>query len=266
MSKKENEKNSIMQVQGLRFCYGGDEENPTLRDINFDIPKGNFVSLIGPNGSGKSTLLKLLCGINRPNSGIVNYNGTDINLMNVRNRAKEMAVIHQREKNEFPFSCIDTVIMGLHPHRERFECLSKEQLEEVERIMKLTDTYEFSQKLTTQISGGELQRVNLARAIVQRPRALLMDEAMSDMDVNAKIKLTKLVKNLVDGEGLTVIAVNHDLNMAYRFSDYIIAMNDGKVDSLGTPEKVMNEEFFNRVFRVKAEVVEGRGFFILDNI
>lgn len=263
MIENTNDEKTIMKVENVNFSYG---EGLALEDINFAIPKGKFISLVGPNGSGKSTLLKILCAIESPLKGKVYYK--DINIFNMKSidRAKEIAVIHQREKSEFPFSCIDTVIMGLHPHRARFEVISKEHLKLVEKVMVMTDTYKFANKLITQISGGELQRVNLARAIVQKPRVLMMDEAMSDMDVNARIKLTKIIQNLVREEGLTVIAVNHDLNMAYRFSDYIFSMNHGKVDSIGTPFEIMNQEFFERVFRVKAQVVEGRGFFILDNI
>ena len=252
-----------MKIENLSFGY---QKNRIINDINCDIEEGKFISLIGPNGSGKSTMLKLICGILEKEQGDIFYKDQNIEDINVLDRAKEITAIHQREKNEFPFSCMDTVIMGLHPHRNRFEPINDEQLALIEEVMIKTDTLQFADKLITEISGGELQRVILARALVQQPKLLLMDEAMSDMDVNAKINLTKLVKEMVDEKGVTVLAVNHDLNLAYKFSDQIIAVNNGTVDSTGDPDSVMNEAFFERVFKVKADIIKGKGFFIHDNI
>lgn len=255
--------NSIMQVKNIDFAYGQAE---ILRDISFEIPQGQFISLIGPNGSGKSTILKIMSGILNAHHGQVLYKDSKLNELSIRDRAKEIAVIHQREKNEFPFSCLETIIMGLHPHRNRFDSVSPEDFSFIEEIMHLTDTYRFANKLTTEVSGGELQRVNLARALAQQPQLLLMDEAMSDMDVNARIQLTKILKKQIEDRGLTVVEINHDLNMAYRFSDKIIALSEGVVDSEGIPSEVMDVEFFKKVFRVKVEIIGDYGFFILDNI
>ena len=254
---------NIMKIENLSFGY---QQNRIINDVNCDIEEGKFISLIGPNGSGKSTMLKLICGILEKEQGDIFYKDQNIEDINILDRAKEITAIHQREKNEFPFSCMDTVIMGLHPHRNRFEPINDDQLALIEEIMIKTDTLQFADKLITEISGGELQRVILARALVQQPKLLLMDEAMSDMDVNAKINLTKLVKEMVDEKGVTVLAVNHDLNLAYKFSDQIIAVNNGTVDSTGNPDSVMNEAFFERVFKVKADIIKGKGFFIHDNI
>ena len=252
-----------MKIENLSFGY---QQNRIINDVNCDIEEGKFISLIGPNGSGKSTMLKLICGILEKEQGDIFYKDQNIEDINILDRAKEITAIHQREKNEFPFSCMDTVIMGLHPHRNRFEPINDDQLALIEEIMIKTDTLQFADKLITEISGGELQRVILARALVQQPKLLLMDEAMSDMDVNAKINLTKLVKEMVDEKGVTVLAVNHDLNLAYKFSDQIIAVNNGTIDSTGDPDSVMNEDFFERVFKVKADIIKGKGFFIHDNI
>ncbi|HKK95677.1 MAG TPA: ABC transporter ATP-binding protein [Anaerovoracaceae bacterium] len=254
---------SIMKLRDLSFGYGN---NPILKDIHIDLIEGKFTSLIGPNGSGKSTLIKLICGINEKNKGNIIYKDKCVDQMSTAEKAREITVIHQKEKNEFPFSCIDTVIMGLHPHRNRFEPINDEQLVFVKDIMQKTDTLQFANKLTTQISGGELQRVIIARALVQRPKLLLMDEAMSDMDVNAKIHLNNVIMDLVKNDNLTVLAINHDLNFAYKFSDEIIAINYGEIDSIGAPEKVMDEEFFERVFKVKADIIKGKGFFIIDKL
>ena len=256
-------RDSIMKIENLNFSYG---DSPVLIDVNCEIERGKFISLIGPNGSGKSTMIRLICGILEKDQGNITYKGQNIDDISIRHRAKEITVIHQREKNEFPFSCIDTVIMGLHPHRNRFEPVTEDQLCLVKDVMIKTNTLQFASKLTTEIRGGELLRVILARALVQQQKFLLMDEAMSDMDVNAKIILTKMIKEMVDEKGLTVLAVNHDLNLAYRFSDEIIAINEGEIYDIGNPNKVMDETLFEKVFRVKADIIKGKGFFILDNI
>ena len=253
----------IMGIENLSFSYG---DNPILDDINLELNEGKFISLIGPNGSGKSTLIKLICGIIEKDNGLITYKEKDIEKISTQDKAKEITVIHQKEKNEFPFSCIDTVIMGLHPHRSRFEQVSDNELAFVEGVMEKTDTLQFANKLTTEISGGELQRVIIARSLVQKPKLLLMDEAMSDMDVNAKIHLNNVVMDLVRNENLTVLAINHDLNFAYRFSDEIVAINDGKIDSIGKPNETMDEDFFKRVFKVKADIIKDKGFFIIDKL
>lgn len=252
-----------IEIENICYSYG---KNRILKNISFSVPKGRFLSLIGPNGSGKSTLIKVISGINKPECGNVEISNKDIESISFKERAKIIATIYQRNTNEFPISCIELILMGLHPHRNRFEQITEEEYKKLEEIMKLTDTYELSNKLITEVSGGELQRVNIARAIMQKPKILLMDESMADMDIHAKIKMNGILKKLVKEEGLTVIAINHDLNMAYKFSDLIVALDDGKVDSVGKPDEVMNVDFFERVFHVRAEIFKGKGFFIHENI
>ena len=143
-------RDSIMKIENLNFSYG---DSPVLIDVNCEIERGKFISLIGPNGSGKSTMIRLICGILEKDQGNITYKGQNIDDISIRHRAKEITVIHQREKNEFPFSCIDTVIMGLHPHRNRFEPVTEDQLCLVKDVMIKTNTLQFASKLTTEISG-----------------------------------------------------------------------------------------------------------------
>jgi iron complex transport system ATP-binding protein len=187
--------------------------------------------------------------------------------MNTKERAKHLAVVYQHQnEGYFPYTCLETVIMGLHPYHARFEPVSDKSLYRVEQVMRMTDTFRFADKLITQISGGELQRVMLARAIVQSPRILFLDEAMSGLDICARISMTKLLKELIEKQGITVIAVNHDLNTAYRFSTRVLALYEGKTAAMGTPTQVMTEDFFKNVFDVKVEIYKEKGFFIHDNI
>ncbi|MBC8569308.1 ABC transporter ATP-binding protein [Zongyangia hominis] len=254
----EEKRADLLRAEGLSFSYG---DRRVLHDVSFTLPQGEYLSIIGPNGSGKSTLFEILCGNARPERGQVIYKGRDVHTMDIRGRARHFAVIHQNEQVDFPYTCMEMVILGLHPHRARFERLGEEALYEVRRIMEKTDTLAFADKLITQLSGGERQRVALARALSQRPRILWMDEAMSDLDVSAKIQMIELLRNLTK-EGLTVVGVNHDLNTAYRFSDRILALSHGSLYAMGAPDEVMNERLFEEVFGVRAEIYPGKGFFI----
>ncbi len=260
----ENMRNKpLLELEDICFAYGGQQ---VLNDISFTVNQGEYLSLIGPNGSGKSTLMQIMSGCLTPLSGGATYCGKDIHRMEIRTRAKEFAVIHQNEDNSFPFTCLETVIMGLHPHRARFDSLSDESFSMVEATMRLTDTWQFADKLITQISGGELQRVMLAKALMQRPKVLFLDEAMSGLDIAARIMMTKVFKDLIAVQGITVVAINHDLATAYQFSDRIVALCKGGVSALGKPKEVMTEEFFSSVFGVKAEILDDRGILIHDNI
>lgn len=253
----------LLAIENISFAY---DAKRVLSSISFSVNKGEYLSIVGPNGSGKTTLLQIMCGYFKPEIGGAYYWGQNVHTMNVRERAKHFAVIHQQHRSLFPYTCLETVIMGLHPHRARFEPLSDESLFQVEQVMHLTDTFCFADKLITQVSGGEMQRVMLARAIVQKPRILFLDEAMSGLDICAKITMTKILRGLIEQQGITVVAVNHDLDTAYRFSSRIVALYRGKVAAIGAPEQVMTEGFFEDVFDVKAEIFKEKGFFIHDNI
>lgn len=253
---------SLLEVKNIRFSYGN---QMALNNISCSVPKGSFVSLIGPNGSGKSTLLWILCGITSPQNGSVSYDGINVFKMKPQIRSRKFAVIHQRETNSFPFTCLETVMLGLHPHRSRFGSLTDQQMEKVWQAMKLTGTQQFADKSIMHISGGEFQRIIIARALVQQPEILFMDEAFSSLDISEKIRILKQLRILIKETGLTVVSISHDIDTVY-LSDEIIALKNGQVAACGAPADVMTESFFENVFNVKAEIFPGKGFFIHDNI
>lgn len=253
----------LLEAYGVDFSYGS---HRVLRDINLKIPAGSYISIVGPNGSGKSTLFNLLCGARRCENGTVLYEGREVAQMGVMECARQFAVVHQNEGNCFPFTCLEMVILGLHPYRSRFGTPTEEQMKTVRSVMEHTNTLHLSRQPVTEISGGEFQRVILARAIVQRPRVLFLDEAMSGLDICAKIKMTKYLNSLIAQAGLTVVAINHDLAAAYQYSNCIVALRDGRVAACGVPREVMDSAFFTSIFNVEAEIFEGKGFFIRDNI
>ena len=253
----------LMEARAADFSYHG---RRVLHQISLNIPQGAYVSVVGPNGSGKSTLLRLLCGTRSCENGAVFYLGENVAKMNILKRAKQFAVVRQNEENHFPFTCLEMVAMGLHPHRSRFGMPNAEQMQTVQEVMERTDTWPLCNQLVTQISGGEFQRVVLARALVQSPRILFLDEAMSDFDIRVKIRMTDYLHECIARTGMSVVAVNHDLAAAYQYSDQIIALQNGRVAACGSPQDVMDRTFFAEIFGVDAEIIKDKGFLIHGNI
>ncbi len=252
---------TALEIKNIHFSYGS---SPVLFDINCAIRKNRFVSLIGPNGSGKSTLLWLLCGIRKPQNGRILHN-VDVSKMDILERAKRFAVITQKESNQFPFTCLETVMLGLHPHRSRFSSVTASQMEQVWNAMKIAGIQQFANRNIMHISGGEFQRVIIARAIVQQPEILFMDEAISSLDISEKIRIHKQLRSLMAETGMTVVSISHDIDTV-SLSDDVMALKKGALAAFGPPDTVFTESFFENVFNVKAEILPGKGFFIRDNI
>jgi len=253
----------IFKVENINFCYGN---NSILNNISFNIKEKEYVTLIGKNGSGKTTLFNIIGGFFKPLSGKVTFLNRDIFKMPVSERAKHIAFVGQHQSYSFPFKCQDVIKMGFYPNKSRFQKLSDYDLNKLENMMILTDTIKLKDKLITQISGGELQRVVLARAIIQNTKLILIDEAMSELDLYSKIKMIKLLKKIVAENNVSVFSISHDLNLSYRFSDRILAIDGGRIILNGLPSNVFNEKFFNSVFKVKALFYDEKGFVIYDNV
>lgn len=255
---------ATLYVDAVHFAYPGGPD--VLSDISFAVPPGQFLSLVGPNGSGKSTLFRLLCGDRRPGQGSVRYDGSEVHTLPPRKRAQVFSVLAQGEKQDFPFTVLEMVLFGLHPHRGQFDQIRPPQLAQVEEVMEALDILSLADTLVTQISGGESQRVLLARAVVQKPRLLFLDEAMSELDIRARIQLTQYLKALTRQEGIAVIAINHDISAAAQHSDRILALQNGRIVADGAAEQVCTESFFRDVFGVKARIFPDGEFLIQDTV
>ncbi len=252
----------LLCADKLIFRYGTQR---VLDDVTFSVREGEYLSIIGENGSGKSTLMQLLCGYLTPLSGEVLYQGENLTKLPPLQRARHIAIISQNTPANFPFTCFEFVMLGLYPHRARFEHIDAQSLEAIGAVMTQTGVLSLSDKPITQLSGGEYQRVLLARALAQRPRLLLLDEAMSDLDAAVKIRMNQLLRGLVR-KGLTVIAVNHDLSTAYSCSDRVVALHEGRLAALGSPETVFTEALLETVFGIRAQIIPGRGLCVYDTI
>ncbi len=247
----------MIQSKKITFGYGS---QPLLQDVHLHVKPGTFNAFIGPNGSGKTTLLKIMCGELLPDDGEILLKKKNIQDYKPKEKAQIQAAIFQGSAIRFPFSCLEVVLMGLYPHREMGSGHGSSDIEEALKFMAYTDTDHFAERPITELSGGEMQRVLLARALIQKPEVLFLDEAFSAMDVEKRAKGLALVKEYVVKTGLTVVAVMHDLNMAYTFADQVVLLQEGTVYAKGTADQVMTEKNIESVFKIPMTRVDGVGF------
>lgn len=228
-----------IEVENLKFGYGRDV---VLDGISFNIEKGKFVSIMGPNGSGKSTLLKTLNQLHVPWKGKIIVDGNDINRLSKKELAKKMAMVPQNTNIDYEFTVGDIVLMGRHPHKGRFQKEDENDYEIINKVLKMTNTIHLRDKIITDISGGERQRVIIAKALAQKPDIILLDEPTSHLDINHQIEVLKLLKDMNKENGTTIILVIHDINLGARYSDQIIMLSQGKVLGIGSPEQVITKK------------------------
>ena len=250
----------VFEIRNLYAHYGS---KAVLKNLNFTMRQGQFFSIIGPNGSGKSTLLKVLNGTLGASQGKACFQGKLIEDYRVEELARSLAVINQGSSIRFPFRCLEIVMMGRHPHIKRSQQFSRADMEIVYEAMRKTETLEFADTLITEVSGGEFQRVMFARALAQTPQVLLLDEAFSGLDISHHIHSLKLLQRLVRHEGLTVVAIMHDLNLAYLFSEQVLALKKGEIQGFDCPQTLLDEHFIQAVFDVKVQRIEDKGLFVV---
>lgn len=224
------------------------ESTEILEKIDFSINGGNFIGVLGPNGSGKTTLLRSISRVLKPHTGTVFLNENDIYALSSKEVARNLAVVPQDSPISFDFTALEIVLMGRAPHLGRFEVESAKDLAIAKNAMELTNTWHLSERPITELSGGEKQRVIIARAIAQEPKVLLLDEPTTHLDINHQIEILNLIKRLSKEEKIVVIAVFHDLNLAALYCDLLVLLHQKRIFSLGSPEKVLTAENIKRVY------------------
>lgn len=239
----------VISVSDLGWDAGG---RAILDGISFDIQRGQFVGLIGPNGAGKSSLLRCLYRVNRPVRGSVWIHGNDIWHSSLKTNARKVAVILQENGDYFGLSVKDVVAMGLTPHKRIFSSDTEDDRQRVNDAIEQVGLTAFRRQAFTNLSGGEKQRVMVARAIVQQPQVLLMDEPTNHLDVHYQIEVLQLAKSL----GVTVLASIHDLNLAAAFCDAILLLDEGQMIGFGPPQSVLTKSNIQRHFSTDAVVDE----------
>jgi iron complex transport system ATP-binding protein len=237
---------ALIRVEDLWCGYPGHD---VLRGLSFAVEEGEFIGVLGPNGSGKTTLLLALSGILPVRGGAIEVLGSPLGRLKHKERARRMAVVTQESDVRFPFTCEEVVRMGRYPHQKRWQLDSIEDAEAVRQAMILTDTGLLAQRLITAVSGGERQSVIMAKTLAQRGTILLLDEATSAMDIHRKLQIFKVLDQLHAENGLTVLAVMHDVNLAALFCRRIIFLKDGEVVADGEPNSVLIPEILEEVYQ-----------------
>ena len=238
-----------ISAKDIHLSYGAKE---ILKGVDIHSENGEFVGLIGPNGSGKSTLLKCIYRILKPNAGQVFLDEEELRAMSIKESARKMGVVAQHNYYNFEFTVREVVMMGRAPHKKALERDNAEDYEIVEEALKTVGMEEFAQRSFSTLSGGEQQRVILARALAQQTPCLILDEPTNHLDITHQLQLMRIVKNL----SATVISAIHDLNIAAMFCDRIYALKEGRIIARGTPREVLTKDFIRQVYQVDAEITK----------
>ena len=237
-----------LSTENIRLSYGAQE---ILKGVSINGNTGEFIGIIGPNGSGKSTLLKCIYRILKPHAGQVFLDGEELSGISIRNSAKKMAVVAQHNYYNFDFSVMEVVLMGRAPHKKTMERDNAKDFQIAQKALETVEMEGFANRSFSTLSGGEQQRVILARALAQQTPCLILDEPTNHLDITHQIQWLKIVKNLK----VTVISAVHDLNIAAMFCDRLYVLQDGEIVGQGTPQEVLTAEFIKKIYRVETEIV-----------
>lgn len=240
---------SPLEVRELGYDYDG---RSILDSVTWDLRKEEILGVLGPNGCGKTTMLRNLNRNLSPKRGCVVLDGTDLEDMAKRDIARHIAAVPQSNEIRFAFTVREMVAMGRMPFQEAFRGNSSEDERIIDEAMELTGITHMSDRLINTMSGGERQRVIIARALAQQPEILLMDEPTLHLDINMQFEVLDLVSKLSRDRGLTVVIVSHDLPMVARYCDRIILIHDRTVWAEGEPEDVLTPENMRTVFNIDA--------------
>ncbi len=237
---------SLLELQHVSAGYG---EDRVLKDVSLSVEEGEFVGVIGPNGSGKTTLLRVMVGALRVLEGRVLLDGRDVASLSSCVLASEVAYMPQRITVPYGTRCVDMVAMGRFPHSGRFSRLSEGDVRIVMGAMDRMGVRHLASRFVSSLSGGEVQRVLLAQVLAQTSRLLLMDEPTAHLDLTHRLSILRILADLNETEGMTIVMVVHDLNLASEFCSRLVLVSDGKVVRTGEPRCVITSEVLSEVYR-----------------
>ncbi|MCH1626417.1 heme ABC transporter ATP-binding protein [Fredinandcohnia quinoae] len=241
----------MLRVQQLS---GGYSNYAILKDVSFEVERGELFGILGPNGSGKTTLLKMISGILPNQQGIIDINGRSLSDYSPKQLAQIVAVLPQHSSQSFSYTVKETVSFGRYAHQKGwFQSWSVEDEEIVQRVMTQTGVSDFQYKNIQELSGGERQRVYLAQALAQEPHILLLDEPTNHLDLSYQKELLDLLKSWTKEKGLTVISIFHDLNLAGLYCDRLLLLEEGSVRVQDTPDNVLKKEIIKDVYNTEIE-------------
>lgn len=237
-----------LQVEQISYSY---DHKQVIDQIDINIRAGEFVGIIGPNGSGKSTLLKNLYRVLKPNSGSIQFDGEELQRMHTKKLAKKLGVVGQEHSIPFDFKVNEIVAMGRSPYKKLFDHDTAEDKAIIERALNYVGLLELANESFSNLSGGEKQRVIIARVLAQKTDFLILDEPTNHLDIHHQFQMFDLIKGL----NITVLSAIHDLNIAAMYCDRIYVLKEGKMYMSGTPEEVLTASLIKDVFGIDAYVI-----------
>ena len=242
----------MLKVDGVEFSYNS---TPILKGIKFEVEKGEVAAILGPNGAGKTTLLKCMNGILKLRKGVVIVEGLPVKSLGVHEMAKKIGYVPQNSNGNF-ITVFDAVLLGRKPYIKWGA--NEKDLKLVEETLKLIGLEGFALKRTNELSGGELQKVMLARALVQKPKILFLDEPTNNLDIKNQLEVMRIISKVTHERSIASIIVMHEINLALRYSDKFIVMKNGMIYAQG--KKIINPQLIKEVYGIEALVENVRGF------
>ncbi|GAA2718622.1 MULTISPECIES: ABC transporter ATP-binding protein [Streptomyces] len=240
-----------LRAEGLTLAYG---DRAVVRELDLDVPDGGITAVIGPNGCGKSTLLRAFGRLMKPTAGHVLLDGTPIHRIPTREVAERVGLLPQSPAAPEGLTVADLVARGRHPHQSWYRRWSSDDEAAVAEALRATGMYELAGRTLDELSGGQRQRAWIAMTLAQQTELLLLDEPTNHLDLAHQIEVLDLVRELHLSTGRTVVVVLHDLSLAARYADRLVAMKDGRVVAQGAPAEVLTEQLVQEVFGLSARV------------
>lgn len=248
-----SERRNVLTARGVSFGYRPGE--PVLADVDFAAASGELVCILGPNGSGKTTLLRCLLGQLRPDRGDVLLEGRPVRRHSPRRLARLAAYVPQVAVSAFSFTVEEIVLMGRYAHLGAMGLTGRQDLAIARQAMAMTETQSFAPRTLEEISGGEAQRVMIARALAQQPSVMLLDEPTSHLDIKNQLRIYGMLGRVARDWPMAVVCVSHDINLAARFAQRLVILRGGRVLAAGPVEEVLREDVLSQAYDVPVELI-----------